>query len=287
MRAAPSGPESFPTPPRCRFAALIVIASFSAAHAQLIPGNGTGLSTDANTVALFRFEDSAATAVDSTANARHATVTGTTSGTGLFNTGRNFNGTSDRLEFGAVYSALSGASAWTIEYFARSAGGSQAPYLMSGNDNGGFYLGPGNGSIAYGIKTSSSGGSWLFLTSATAPAMDTSWHYYALTWSGSSLSVYRDGTLLESTATSGSWWGGNTYGLNLDYDPYAGGSYGPAGTVDDIRFSNVARTAAEIQNAYNAAAIPEPAANAALAGLCVLGLAAWRRLPSCRKKPGR
>src|SRR3954468_5318571 len=97
---------------------ILACWAFSAARAQLTPGVGTGLAVDANTVALFRFEDSAATALDSTAGARNATVNNTTSGTGLFGSGRIFNGTDDRLEFGSVFTALNGSTAWTIEYFA-------------------------------------------------------------------------------------------------------------------------------------------------------------------------
>ena len=247
-------------------------------RAQLIPGNGTGLAADANTVALFRFEDSAATALDSTANARNATVTNTTSGTGLFGSGRVFNGTGDRLEFGAVFNALSGSSGWTIEYFAKSADGVYAPYMQNGNSSAGWYLSPSGSGILYGIKLNTAGASnWSFLTTAPAPAMDTAWHYYAMTWTqNGAVSLYRDGTFLGSSNTSGSWVGSNNYGAWLDYDSYWT-TYQGAGVVDDIRFSNVARSALEIQTAYNAAAIPEPSTYATLAGLGALGLALWRR----------
>lgn len=244
----------------------LVVLSLCSVRAQLIPGSGTGLAIDANTVALFHFEDSAATALDSTVNGRNATVTNTTAGAGLFGAGRIFNGTGndsapgDRLEFGSVHNALMGSSGWTIEYFAKAAtAGSTAPSFENASSHAGWYFVPGDGSISYGVKTSGSGdSSWNVLTSVTAPSMDTAWHYYALTWSqGGALSVYRDGAVLDSSGTFGGWSGSNSFGAYLDYSSFYQTYYG-AGTVDDIRFSNVARSTLEIQTAYNLAAIPEP-----------------------------
>jgi len=98
-----------------------------------------------------------------------------------------------------------------------------------------------------------------------------------LTWaSGGALSVYRDGTFLGSSGTFGGWSGSDAYGVWLDYDSYWT-TYEGAGVVDDVRFSNIARSAGEIQAAYNLAAIPEPSTYAALFGLGALGLAVLRR----------
>jgi hypothetical protein len=261
--------------------ALAMALMASSVLAQLTPGSGTGLSADANTVALYRFEDPATTALDSSGYTRHATVSGTTAGTGLFGSGRIFDGVDDRLELGAMATALVGTTGWTIEYFAKSNDGSNVPYLVTHNPAAGWYLVPGNGSITYGVKTSNSGNDWNVLTSVSAPALDTDWHYYALTWVSGGLSVYRDGTLLGSTGSSGSWSGGNGYGVYLDFDSYSS-TYNGAGVVDDLRFSNVARSAGEIQAAYNLAAVPEPATSAILAGLGAVGLALFSR----RRKSG-
>jgi hypothetical protein len=254
----------------------LFLFTLCAARAQLVPGNGTGLSVDANTVALFHFEDAAATALDSSGNNRNATVSNTSTGSGLFGTGRVFNGTNDRLEFGSAFDALSGGSGWTIEYFAKSDDGANVPFFVNHNPSAGWYLVPRSGDILYWIKTSAAGNSWAVQATATGVTPDTAWHYYAMTWTPGSISVYRDGVLAASAAVGGSWAGSNSFGVWLDFDSF-NGSYGGAGTVDDIRFSNVARSALEIQTAYNVAAIPEPATDAAFAGLGAFGLALWRR----------
>lgn len=275
----PNEPEPSPMNIRQFFSPTLVLAlSIGTSRAQLTPGNGIGLSVDANTIALFHFEDSAVTALDSSSSNRNATVTNTSSGAGLFGSGRVFNGTNDRLEFGNVFNALSGSSSWTIEYFAQAAtAGSYAPSFENANLSAAWYFSPANGSIGYGIKTSATGNSWTVLTSVASPAMDTAWHYYALTWvAGGALSVYRDGALLGSSGTSGSWGGSNNYGVYMNFSSYWGTYYG-AGVVDDIRFSNIARTDMEIQNTYNLAAIPEPFTYATIAGLSALALARWLR----------
>jgi len=260
-----------------RQVSLVIALAGSNALAQLTPGNGTGLAADANTVALYRFEDATPTALDTSGNNRNATVYGTTAGTGLFGSGRIFDGVGDRLELGAMFNALSGSAAWTIEYFAKSNDGSNVPYLTNANPSAGWYFVPASGSIGYGVKTTWDGNSWNVLTSVTAPALDTAWHYYALTFTEyGALSVYRDGTFLGSSGTFGGWSGSNTYGVWLDYDSYWT-TYNGAGVVDDLRFSNVARSAGEIQAAYNLASIPEPSAYAALVGLIALGLVARQR----------
>jgi len=139
-------------------------------QAQLTPGNGTGLAVDANTVALFQFEDPATTALDSSGNNRNATVTNTTAGTGLFGSGRVFNGTSDRLEFLNVFNALNNSSGWTIEYFAKSADGVYAPYMQNGNTSAGWWLYPAGSNISYGIKLNTAGDSnWSVITSVASP----------------------------------------------------------------------------------------------------------------------
>jgi hypothetical protein len=256
---------------------LVIGVACGTARAQLVPGSGTGLSVDANTVGLFHFEDAATTALDSTAQNRNATVTNTSSGAGLFGGGRVFNGTSDRIEFGNVFNALTGTTAWTIEYFAQAASpGTQLPSFEANNAGAAWYFSPTDGGISYGVGTTASIPGWNVFTSVSGPSMDTAWHYYALTWTSGALKVYRDGSLLASSFTFGSWSGANTAGAYLGYDSF-GGSYYGVGTVDDIRFSNIARSAVEIQETYNLAAIPEPATTTVLAGCCALGLARWRR----------
>lgn len=233
---------------------FILAATLGGLRAQLLPGRGTGLEADANTVALFRFEDPAGTALDSAGGNRHATPEGTTSVSGLFGNGRSFNGVSDRLELGAVGPALSGSAGWTIEYFAKAGPGGSVPYFVNHNASAGWTLKPAGSQILYWIKTSASGNGWLLQESAVAPALDTAWHYYALTWkSGGALSIYRDGELLGATNAAGSWGGSATTGVWLNFDSYSS-TYGGAGVVDEIRFSNIARSAAEILAAYNKAA---------------------------------
>ena len=81
---------------------------------------------------------------------------------------------------------------------------------------------------------------------------DDRWHYAVCTISGTTLSLYIDG-ILQSQATITGTQGAPTGELNIGSNPpWTGGGrqYEYYGSVDEVRISNIARSADEIQETY-------------------------------------
>src|SRR5690606_34550067 len=76
--------------------------------------------------------------------------------------------------------------------------------------------------------------------------LDTLWHYYAMTWDGDSLRVYRDGAYLDARPAGGVFQQNQSSGFRawIGHSDY--GTQYTAGLADELRISGVARSAAEI-----------------------------------------
>jgi hypothetical protein len=93
------------------------------------------------------------------------------------------------------------------------------------------------------------GNNW-FTLSNNIPNYGDAWHYVAQTWDGMNQTLYLDGQVvlsgkmaLAQTASTDFQFGGRPYNTFLN------------GVMDEIRISNVARTQAQIQGYYTAAAV--------------------------------
>jgi uncharacterized repeat protein (TIGR01451 family) len=178
--------------------------------------------------------------------------------TGEFGNARSFNGTNDRINMDVVRLALQNSTSWTIEYVARSADGSVAPALINHSCQNGWQLRPESTNIVFGIKTDTAGFcDWSVLEVIPAPALGTATHYYAVTWNGSNLKLYRDGVELASRAASGVF-----RTVVADSTAYVGfdtfsNTY-TAGIADEIRVSSVARSVSEILTTATALGLVAP-----------------------------
>ena len=219
-----------------------------------------GLAPDEHTVALYKFDEPLpGTSFDASGHGLDAVDTGTEVTDGRFCSARRFNGTSDRIDMDVVRDSLQGATAWTLEYVARSEDGSQMPYLMNHACGNGWALRPSGSSVGYWIKTTGIGGNcpWFVQGSAVAE-LDTLWHYYALTWDGDSLRAYRDGTLLGSEPATGVFLQNQSSSFRawIGHDDFSG-AYHP-GLADDLRISDVARSGDEIYDTAVVLGFAEP-----------------------------
>jgi len=79
-------------------------------------------------------------------------------------------------------------------------------------------------------------------------AIDNQWHFWSGVYNGSSISIYKDGVLINSLSHSGVVTQ-NT--ANLWIGQYSGGSYALNGLIDEPKIYPYARTSAQIKNDYN------------------------------------
>ncbi|MFZ2226667.1 MAG: LamG-like jellyroll fold domain-containing protein, partial [Candidatus Moraniibacteriota bacterium] len=168
---------------------------------------------------------------------------GTTSVQGKIGKARSFNGSSDSVYIPNTLIPVGGdltmsgwfnSSAWSSS----SCGPNQIfanTSFIFGNDNG----------TGFNFAFKDSGFVWREWTSTALPSTN-QWHYVAGVRQNNYLKLYMDGVLVSQTATNL----GNAALSNF----YLGGSHcsstGFNGILDELRVDNIARTPAEIRQAY-------------------------------------
>ncbi len=214
-----------------------------------------GLSADAWTLALYKFENDSANMVrDYSGNDLYANNKGTEAIDGPYGKAAYFNG-SAAIEMDIIRQQLNGSTEWTLEYVARSIDSVRFPAFFNHSCGNGWVFYPSGSKVSFGIKTNTSGacywhtGSWGQTESFTR---DTLWHYFALTFkSGDSLRVYRDGLLIGGYGVDGVFTPtqGSSLKAYLGYDDY-GRNY-QTGYADEIRISRIARAPGQLKSTWN------------------------------------
>jgi hypothetical protein len=211
-------------------------------------GCADGLQPDEHTLALYKFDEPLpGTSFDASGNGLDADDDGTEVVVGRFCNARRFDGVDDLIDVDVARAAMQGQTAWTLEYVAKSEGGSELPFLMNHACGNGWALRPAAGSVGFWIKTTAVGGNCPWAVQGNASAeLGTDWHYYALTWDGAALSAYRDGALLGSEPAGGVFLEnqGSGFGAWIGHDDFTGAYH--AGLADDLRVSDVARGGEEL-----------------------------------------
>jgi hypothetical protein len=222
---------------------------------------------DANTVGLWHLDETGGTGAylkDSSLSNNHGTPTGTTVVDGWFGKARRFTGTtSDYISLGDLNNAIDGVNQFTYEAWinrkGKSSGSSYYDGIITktssdtnrsilclsstiaGEDD--LYAGIGNSVNAYGYTTSN-------LINVGQ------WHHVAMVFDGTQstnatrLKIYIDG--IEQALTFVNTIPATT---GINDEPVIIGkltSYGFNGLIDEVRISNIARSAEELAQAYRA-----------------------------------
>lgn len=196
---------------------------------------------DSSTVGAWHLDETSTGATDikdATANANNSTtVSGTTSVDGFFGKAKSFNGSSDYIEANDANS-LDLSTNGTIEAWIKT----------STNKANNWFLCK-NGNYCLGVNAT---GAFLFTGASAQDNAGTSllagqWHHIAITNNNTTVTYYIDGV---SAGTDTVGWGTTlTNTLRIGRD---GGTNYFSGAIDEVRISNVVRTADEIAEAYRA-----------------------------------
>lgn len=211
------------------------------------------LKVDPNTVALWKFDEtggSGAFIKDSSTNALHITPTGTTSTKGITQRGRDFNGTSDYMYTPTTMTIPTGD--FTYEAWIRP---------DTTNDEMIFMASDGTGANEFFVLLTSTdkvqvvtnGVARLTTTTAIAAGQ---WQHLVVTRSGSTITAYINGIADATTGTDGVAMAFGACGLLIGTDADTGcdGTLGNwfDGIIDEVRVSNIAKNAIEINEIYRA-----------------------------------
>ena len=169
-------------------------------------GGGGGDPYWANVVLLLHCDgtDGSTTFTDSSGSAHTVTATGDAqidTAEKKFGTGSGlFDGTGDYLTIPNSSDFNFGTDDWTIEFWCRftSLTGYQTIFEHGYNASGGLIIQTGSGNGKFIVYTS---GVARASSTASTPSVGT-WYYYAIVQSGTTITIYRDGTSVGSGTSS-------------------------------------------------------------------------------------
>jgi len=210
---------------------------------------------DANTVGLWHLDEvtgSGAYIKDSSGLNNNGTPTGTTLSAGVFGNGRTFGSTSDIVSI-ADNDSLSFTTTMTAEGWFKTSDASATTQFIVNKQLGGTYwpeyiLYVSAGSVMGYINSANSSTNAKTVTSPSALYADGNWHHAAMTYDGSSLKLYVDGVHVATTVASITLWN-STSAVGIGRDPGTNTSRF-IGSLDEVRLSNVTRTADQIRQTY-------------------------------------
>lgn len=230
-----------------------VSSNIKIAGSQALKTEAGILKADQYTVGLWRLNETGGTGAylkDESGNNYHGTPVGTTVTDGVISKARSFNGSSDYVNTGLDHTVIplfaDNTQSWTVEAWYKNSASTAANQMIVGRGGGT------GGAATFAVFVNTTGGISTVLrgtnsTLQTNGATDNKWHHVAVTWNGSVARGYFDGgsavTLSVGTAAI------QTNLLNIGATASGGNSFF-GGAIDEVRISNVARSAAEIAENY-------------------------------------
>ncbi|MFZ5391908.1 MAG: DUF2341 domain-containing protein [Patescibacteria group bacterium] len=203
---------------------------------------------DANTVGLWHLDEtggSGAYIKDGSGNSNHGTPTGTSVTSGISGKARSFNGSNDYISIPNPSSGLTSGGTKTISAWIKTS--STRGVIFNSYD----------GTNGYQIYVDTSGNLTLYSNGGgvlvtSSKVNDNLWHHVAAVWDGTNAYIYLDGVQKIS--------GARTITTNVTSQVQIGvqcngscptsADYYFNGYIDEVKISNVARTADEIAETY-------------------------------------
>ena len=195
---------------------------------------------DSNLKAYWKFdEDTGTTANDSSGNGNTGTVSNGSWLPGKINCCLSFNGTSSSVADTSASGLPAANAAQTVScwMYVSATPSAKATALAVSGSSSGVYIGY-NSSTTFGVWTYSG---TLLVSTTTLPSAD-AWHFITYTLSGSTNTLYIDGTSVNTSTTATNT--GAATALTAGMTP--GGTNYFSGDLDEIRVYNRALSAAEI-----------------------------------------
>jgi len=222
--------------------------------------------SDANTVGLWHFEETGTgigtTFYDSSGNSNHGIGTSVPAVTdGFFGKARDFDGTNDYVDLNDYDSLEPGASSYSVCLWVmlEEDADQNYNYLLSK-----YYGATGRRSWAFRINSAGTDSKLKFsctndctndiramVTDSNTGITAGTWNHVCFTKSDTSIVFYHNGQSMSSSGTTHSTVC-NTATQNLYLGTYQSTAGHLNGTVDEVRISNIARTAEEIAEDYRA-----------------------------------
>jgi large repetitive protein len=191
---------------------------------------------------------------DYSGNGNHGTPTGTTVAEGISGKARSFNGSSDYITTTDIDNVVEGTGDFTVSFWTLIRNYTTEQNIIGTRSSMNYGIG---WNIAQSINrmyfiATNNPSSWdivYFISNNSYVG----WNYYTLTRAGTSLQWYVNGQPIGSSVTSSSVIGDNNNPVYIGAGKNASSSNIDSffdGNVDDIRISNVARSAEEIMESY-------------------------------------
>jgi hypothetical protein len=207
--------------------------------------DSVGATIDANTVAYWKFDEPTGTGaylLDSSANLNHATPTGATFlQDGKINGARQFDGFDDYIELSSLTGLSTGDVPHTIEMWIKpdtDAGTTrQWPVLLGGASSGNHHWTYEGGNLLMG----SWGGDQCYVKPVIG-----AWNYVVAAYDGDNIHCYHNGQLVNSDSTTITL---SSTALSLAKVQISEAYFD--GSMDEVRISNVARSAEQVAKSYN------------------------------------